>query len=123
MINTQLVSEISAIPTISSGNLFSDDKTFELNLNIRKYSGDFTKKTNYLWRSSALIETSPEVKFRCFSPDGEALLIGRNSGDKDRFIEIWKDKGNCFISSINVSSIHGNFCTDGRQQNRMLCIF
>ncbi len=121
MINTQLVSEISAIPTISSGNLLSD-KTFELNLNIRKYSGELSKKSYYLWRSPALIETSSEIKFRSFSPGGETLLIGRNSGDKDCFIEIWKDKGSCFISSINVSNIHGNFCTDGKQRNRIYVI-
>ena len=119
MIDTQLLTEIASIPTVSSGNLLSDG-SFELNLNIRKYSGDLTKKSNYLWKSSGsgpLSEINSEIKFRSFSPDGNYLLIGRSfcGSEKEKyfFLEVWGDMGNRFLSSINVSKIHGDFCTDG----------
>jgi hypothetical protein len=119
-----LVSEIAAIPTISSGN-FTDNsgKNFDLNFNIRKYCGDVSKKTSYLWRSDGpLIETNGEIKFKSLSPDSQTLLVGKSSGEKDRFIEIWKDGGKYFSSLINVSSVHGDFCTDGKNSHELTSI-
>lgn len=116
MKNNQLLTDIAAIPTVSSGALLSSE-AFELNLTVRKYSGDLTKKTSYIWKScekGPLIEVTSEVKFRSFSPDGQTLLIGKSSGEKDRYIEIWTDGGNRFVSSINVANIHGDFCSDGK---------
>lgn len=123
MIDCKLITEISAIPTVSGGTLFRDT-SFELNLNIRKYLGDLTKKANYLWKSSGcgpLVETNSEIKFRSFSPDGISVLIGRSSGEKDRFLELWVDEGKRFLSALNVSSIHGDFCIDGNKMKLNLC--
>ena len=114
---SQLITEIASIPTVSSGLFLQNEDNFELNLNIRKYSGDFTKKSNYIWRSNDqtayLSESNAELKFRSYSPDGEVLLIGRSSGEKDRFIEVWLNGGCRYSSSIDASTIHGDFLTDG----------
>ena len=116
-----VITEIAAIPTISSGNFLDNSgENIELNLNIRKYCGNLTKKSNYLWRSGAaaslsLVESNDEIKFRSLSPDAKTLLIFRSSGEKERFIEIWRTaEGQEFVTSINVSNIHGDFCTDGK---------
>lgn len=117
---SQLITEISSIPTVSSGIFtgFSDD--FELNLNVRKYSGDFTKKSSYNWRPNGqLTESNSEIKFRSYSPDGKVLLIARTSGEKDRFIEIWLEGGLRYATSINVNKLHGDFLTDGTKGTRL----
>lgn len=117
---TQLITEIASIPTVSSGNFIHDDNNFELNLNVRKYSSDFTKKSSYIWRSNdqvgSMTESNSEIKFRSYSPDGKILLIGRSTGEKDRFIEVWLNGGSCFSFSINVTSLHGDFLTDGKDR-------
>ena len=114
---SQLITEISSIPTVSSGFLMQNETDFELSLNIRKYSGDCTKKSSYIWRSnepsSPLTECNSEIKFRSYSPDGNILLIARSYGEKDQFIEIWVDGGYRYVSSINVTKLHGDFLTDG----------
>lgn len=114
---SSLITEISAIPTISSGNFVDNSgENIEINLNIRKYCGSVSKKANYIWRcGGSLVEGNGEVKFRSLSPDAKTLLIGRFSGEKDIFIEIWTAGGHQFVTSINVSTIHGDFCTDGTQ--------
>lgn len=111
-----LISEIASIPIVSSGNFMPFNDDFELNLNIRKYSGDLTKKSSYVWRSgkeSSLTESNPEIKFRSYSPDGEILLIGKCLDETSRFIEVWLDGGCRYSTSINVSNIHGDFLSDG----------
>lgn len=112
---SQLVTEIAAIPSISGGR-FTSNKTdsIELNLTIRKYSGDVTKKASYLWRGSGpVIDSNTDVKFQSLSPDGSILLIGRSSGEKDRSIEIWSNGGCSFVTSINVKDVIEDFCCDG----------
>lgn len=116
---TSLISEIAAIPTISSGTLLDNSgENFELTLSIRKYCGSIAKKSNYLWKSNgSLAESNSEIKFRSLSPNAEILLIGKSSGEKERFIEVWNENGNQFVTSINVSSIHDDFCTDGTRED------
>lgn len=118
---SQLITEIASIPTVSSGNFIHNDDDYELNLNIRKYSGDFTKKSNYIWQSNGqMCESNSEIKFRSYSPDGKFLLIGRSSGEKDRFVEVWSSCGRCYASTINVTNLHGDFLTDGRNCHHQL---
>lgn len=114
---SSLITEIAAIPIISSGT-FTDNfgEKIQLYLNVRKYCGDISKKSNYLWRSDGpLTETNGEIKFRSLSPNSRTLLVGRSSGEKDVVIEIWEEGGQRFSSLITVSSIHGDFCTDGKK--------
>ena len=114
-----LVCGIASIPTVSSGMFLNNHGEFELNLNIRKYYGDMTKKSNYLWRSdcksSGLIDACPDVKFRSISPDGAICLIGRGDKSSKLYLEIWKnDSSFQFSTCVNVSSLHGDYCTDGK---------
>ena len=118
---SSVITELAAIPTISSG-IFVDNSgiNLEINLNIRKYCGSVSKKSNYLWRpESSLVETNGEIKFKSLSPDAKNLLIGRSSGEKDRFIEIWAAGGQQFVTSINVTTVHGDFCTDGNEKQNL----
>lgn len=117
----EIVSTIAAIPTISSGYFLGKEEEFELNLSIRKYCGNVTTKSSYLWRtggSDSLTEMNPNVKFRSLSPDGSLCLIGRtepsegNGGKSSKhFIEVWS--GNSYKKSISLNMIHSDFCTDG----------
>lgn len=110
-----LITEIASIPTISEGYFIDNSgENVEINLNIRKYCGEVSKKSNYLWRSGgSLIETNAEIKYRSLSPDAKTLLIFKCSGEKERFIEIWNEGGQQFVTSINVATIHGDFFHDG----------
>ena len=111
----EIISKIAAIPTVSGG-FFIDESAekFELLLTVKKYSDKITKKTTYSWcEGGALTERSADVKFRSLSPNGTYLLVGKSSGEKERYIEIWSKYGAVFSKAIDVSSVHGEFCIDG----------
>ena len=68
----------------------------------------------------SLVESNGEIKFQSLSPDAKTLLICRSSGEKERFIEIWRvAEGQEFVASINVADIHGDFCTDGNFKGKL----
>jgi hypothetical protein len=118
MTTDEVISEIASIPTVSSGIFLNNEGSCELTLNIRKYYGKMTKKSNYLWRSESksnhLIEVNSDIKFRSISPDSSIFLIGRAEKDSKCFLEIWKNNSSFqFLSCIDLSSFHGDFCTDG----------
>lgn len=110
------ISGIAAIPTINNGFFINESaNNFELSVTVKKYHGKITKKTSYSWRENGLLsEVSPDIKFRSLSPDGRILLVGKSSGEKERYIEIWTQSGCVFLNPIDVSDIHGDFCIDGK---------
>lgn len=125
MIDESVLTDIAAIPVISSGMFVRSENEnfeFELNLAINKFQGELTKTSNYLWKSNneagsmGMNEIGSEIKFRSFSPDGSIFLVGifnSNSNEMKNFIEVWADWGTRFSSCINLTNVHGDFCIDG----------
>ena len=128
----EYIADIAAIPVISSGmfvkfkfqsseNENNFDLNFDLNLSINKFQGELTKTSNYLWKShgaTGLMEIRSEIKFRSFSPDGSIYLVGicnfnSSTNCNSNQIEVWVDGGSRFLSCINLSNVHGDFCIDG----------
>lgn len=64
--------------------------------------------------ASDLVHESSEIKAFAVSPSGarKAILL-ETSGDKpQRYVEIWK--GDAIEVSRDVTSTHGQFCTEGK---------
>lgn len=132
MLDESILTDIAAIPIISSGMFIRSEgresDKFELNLTINKFQGELTKTSNYLWRSDSgeestmsMVEIGSEIKFRSFSPDGSIYLVGlgKDSNDFKNCIEVWVDGGTRFLSCVNLSNVHGDFCIDGKL--KILC--
>lgn len=119
----QMMTDLASIPTVISGQFLADECGVEVVLSVRKYSRDTTAKATLVWQSGgaeSLVETVPEIKFSCMSPDGRVRLVGRGekaNGDKTakHVIEVWRE--GVYTASVAASvagtRLHGDFCMDG----------
>lgn len=118
----QLVAEVASIPTITSGSFLigGAGAAFEVNLAVKKYSGEVTAKGAVTWKpgdAMNVYEASADVKFKVLSRSGRHFVLGREvrgvgaQAAPKRVVEVWRD-GRYGGVVLDVSKVHKDFCVN-----------